>query len=158
MENIINDAAESLTGKSLKDHKWSFPLAVALKATGSVLNGISNIGGIPVVGIVGSALQMGSSLFEKDIHDYHKETESRFDEMGRAIQSSRETTEAGLKILSNSMNSSMNNILKQAMNIEAQIAKGNITILDSTEQIQQNLNKEFSQVKHQLNVINPKIE
>ena len=86
MENIINDAAASVTGKSLKDHKWSFPLAVALKATGSVLNGISNIGGIPVVGIVGSALQMGSSLFEKDIHDYHKETESRFDELNEATQ------------------------------------------------------------------------
>ena len=46
MENVINDAAESLTGKSLKDHKWSFPLAVAMKATGSVLNGISSIGGV----------------------------------------------------------------------------------------------------------------
>ena len=88
MENVINDASESITGKSLKEHKWSYPLAVALKATGSVLNGISNIGGIPVAGIVGGALQMGASLFEKDIHDYHKETESRFDEMDASIKQS----------------------------------------------------------------------
>ena len=71
MENVINDTVESIAGKSLKDHKWSFPLAVAMKATGSVLNGISSIGGVPVIGIVGGALQMGASLFEKDIHDYH---------------------------------------------------------------------------------------
>ena len=158
MENIINDAAASVTGKSLKDHKWSFPLAVALKATGSVLNGISNIGGIPVVGIVGSALQMGSSLFEKDIHDYHKETESRFDELNEATQTNRDAIEEGFRHLSVSMNSSMNDILKQTMNIEAQIAQGTASILDSSEKIQQNLNKQFTQVKHQLKEINPKIE
>ena len=158
MENIINDTAESLTGKSLKDHKWSFPLAVALKATGSVLNGISNIGGIPVVGIVGSALQMGSSLFEKDIHDYHKETESRFDDMDEAIKTSNDLTNQGLKNLSVSMNSSMNDILRHTMSIEARLVQGTVNILESTDKIQQNLNLHFSQVKHQLNEINPKIE
>ena len=158
MENVINDTVESIAGKSLKDHKWSFPLAVAMKATGSVLTGISSIGGVPVIGIVGGALQMGASLFEKDIHDYQKETESHFDEMREEIRSSNDMTEKGLQQVSSTISSSKDEIINHTRNIEIQLAKGTIAILESTEIIRKNLNEQFIEVKNQLCKINPKIE
>ena len=158
MENLINDAAESVTGKSLKDHKWSFPLAVALKATGSVLNGISTVGGIPVVGIVGGALKMGATLFEKDIHDYHKETEVHFEEVNESIKESKKLTNECLQNLSLTMNSSMDEVLVYTKNIERQLLQGTTTILESTEKVRRNLNEQFTEVKNQLSEINPRIE
>ena len=126
---------EAVTGKSLKDHKWSFPTAVALKATGVILSGISDIGRIPVVGILGSALKTGASLFEKDIHDYHKETEAHFEKLDKAIKISNGATKEALHNLSLTAISSKKYILAYTQQIESQIILRINSILENVEDI-----------------------
>ena len=158
MENVINTAAESVSGKSLKDHKWSMPMAIALKATGGILTGLSSVGGIPVVGVIGSALQMGASLFEKDIHDYHKETESHFDKLDTAIKESGDWTKSQMQTMSLTIESSVEDILVYTKNVEKQIVQGTKTILENIEELHKKLEGQFAVVKSQLNEINPKFE